>query len=94
MVFVIVSVLLSVGCGDAQLAAHDLAGGRHGKGVSELDEPRILMRGDSSATTPSRNTRQALMISVRIASGTPTTPAKATAGCCIRQSSISPGPMR
>src|SRR5690606_18739910 len=44
--------------------------------------------------TPSRRTMNALTISVRVGSGTPTAAARATAGCRIRHSSISPGPIR
>src|SRR2546426_78346 len=43
---------------------------------------------------PDLSTMKAFTISVRSASGLPTTAASATAGCRIRQSSISVGPMR
>src|SRR5262249_575812 len=43
---------------------------------------------------PDLSTMKAFTISVRSASGLPTTPASATAGCRIKQSSIRLGPMR
>ena len=57
-------------------------------------KPWMSAASASDAATPDFNTTNALTISVRIGSGLPTTAASATAGCLIRQSSISPGPMR
>ena len=48
----------------------------------------------SDGSAPLRSTIQALTISVRTGSGTPATAAIITAGCLMRHSSISPGPMR
>jgi len=57
-------------------------------------KPWISAASASDGSWPGFGTMNALTISVRIASGLPTTAASATAGCRMRQSSISVGPMR
>src|SRR5260221_38128 len=59
-----------------------------------LTKSWISRASSAEGAQPGFRTRNALTSSVRTGSGTPTAAARATAGCFIRQSSISPGPMR
>ena len=91
-----------------QLPPQHLARRRHRQRLGELHEARIFVGGElhfdelldlarqfvARRAKPGRSTIQALIDSVRIGSGMPTTADIATAGCFISVCSISEGPTR